>query len=323
MSVAEPSTLPVAGRVGSLPIEMISGDVAVAIPSEAADALSAGGREGWLLVTVGGVTFPAGVRAAPAKAEASDGPVLVRMGMALRTVVGCEVGDAVLLRRPTDAPSDCFRPESDLRSFRRPWPLRLLGRLDGLLERALRPLLGAPAMPFRVAQVFPGDDIGPTARLHESAFDVLGLRPGDEIIVRNGPYRVALPVFREGRTTQGAPSEQIRRSQAMAVEARGRIESIPEYLLIRLSAQARLSLLIPRDEPHAVVEVRRRLLTRLGSELNRLVLPVGGLIVAALALESISPLAFVLAGVAVVALSLAPVRRSTPSPGPWPPGSVR
>jgi hypothetical protein len=85
----------------------------------------------------------------------------------------------------------------------------------------------------------------------------------------------------------------------------------PTRAVVRMGSE----LGIPR---HTVVTVRRRLVPRLAARADELVLlPLGGLAVAALAIQGFRIYRVVLGSVTILAMSLLPLRRSRPPQGIW------
>lgn len=193
--------------------------------------------------------------------------------------------------------------------------LLLLRCLDFLLEYALRPALLAPRVAVRTEQGQLGDDTGDVVRAHPALIASLGLpEHGGQAIMSWGHRRTAVLVVPDIADDVNV-NEHLSRLRAVTVTEHVRSEQFPRHLLVRVSANARQILGMP---PHTVVELRRRLRPLVLRQMNNLITPLLGLVLAAVAIEDLPRGAVVLAAAAVLFLGLAPLRLSRPGRGLWP-----
>lgn len=245
-------------------------------------------------------------------------PGSVRLSMAARVLLGgVRVGDQVQISE--FPPGDLSSPGPWTRQPRRAAALARSLRLpfraiDQVLEWIIRPVLRAPSISLLTEQATIGDDDELVVRIPEHTLALLGIESGDQIIVSWG-YRQAVAVaFTIPDQSSSQTTSRIFDSQGVE-----RIlvdeNDLREQLTIQVASRLRLSLGIPAT---TVVRVRRRLRTYLVNRLGRATLPVGGLILAALAVPGGARVPAVVATSIIFAFQLISFRYPSPPKGKWP-----
>src|ERR1039457_4367563 len=194
---------------------------------------------------------------------------------------------------------------------------RLCARLlDFLVELVLRAALRAQSLPFRVTPSSVGDDdLRDTIRLHPSASDARGVKPGGQVILNWADQHLAVRVL-ASPDQAATPQPGVGHGLAeLDPDAKPVPDDLPRQLVAFVPAPVRRTLNIP---PDTTIEVRRRLRTAVISQLNQLTIPVGGLILAAAAVPKVRGWPLFIGGVAVVVIGLAPLRIPRPPRGLWP-----
>jgi len=283
----------------------------VVVPESIVDSVSEklDGQLFTIVTTKTGFSFPAKVL--PSNKNE------MRMSMSLRTLADCVVGDLVLLHKPTDSPlftGEAKYEISKLARYRR--------KLDSWFENLLAARLGSPSIALRVVQGYPGDDGGAIARLHPSLFPMLGLLPGDHLIVEWGTRRAIVIAFEDDVDDAHHNRGHIKKTQGVGLKSADLPENFPEYLLIHLSAPARtLALGIPSSRPSTVVTVKRRIRTRLLSEISKILLPISVLIFGGSALPVSHGMKITITIILIIIFlltALSPLKISRPPEGTWP-----
>jgi hypothetical protein len=139
------------------------------------------------------------------------------------------------------------------------------------IERVARWFLGAPVLALRADYSLPGDEAQNICRIHERMFDVLGIKPGDRVVIQWGHRSATATVLKQWRSPEAdkyARSSGVRQLTA---------DDIPEDYHISVPASALASFGAPRD---AVVLVRRELVTLVANNALILAVPFTGLLLA-------------------------------------------
>jgi hypothetical protein len=193
-------------------------------------------------------------------------------------------------------------------------PRKLIHHMGQFFELLLRPILLAPIVVTRTTEALIGEDTYQVVRLNAQIFPLLGIKPGDQVIVSWASRQVvatALEFVEPG--TDAKVSTNLQRTDLHHTGTRG---SIAPHLAIAITAPMRAALRIPR---HTVVNVRRRLTPLILGRINELTIPVGGLLLAALALPGVIRKWGIAISIAIViALALISARYRLPPPGRWP-----
>lgn len=193
--------------------------------------------------------------------------------------------------------------------------LLLLRVADLGLEAILRGAFRSPALSVITTRAHAGDDALDIVRLHPSAFPMLAIKPGAQIVVAWGPRRTVAIALEDHRTHEvPAASLEARASRVEHVSADLPAE-FPPHIVVRVSARVRRNVGAPAA---TAVQLRRRVRPLLISNLNQLVLPVLGLALAAAALNRPHWGWLSVGFAALVVLSLAGLRHPRPPKGPWP-----
>lgn len=222
----------------------------------------------------------------------------VRMSYATRVLQHVAADTRV---RVVDLPAPL--PPSGTRRVRPDRARRAVGRG---VERTLRAVFRAPSVAVRVTQAHAGDDEAAVVALHTSAFERLGIRPGDQVLVAWGAREVvALAVTDHEPHTTGGPLPGAKGAQRVNLQSAALPDDFSPHLVARLSAPARRALGCP---PATVVTVRRRVRPALARNLNQLVVPAAGLLLAGAALPDPNWLLLGGGTVVISALALASVR---------------
>lgn len=197
------------------------------------------------------------------------------------------------------------------------WPLlrapirRLRGLINRFIEFLLRPLLGSPRIALGTTQALVGDDNEQVARLNPSVFPLLGIKPGDHIIV-SWAKRQVFAIALEAEDVADKERESLRKLQMVNLFIQGESKVAARHLVIGLSAKLRAELGIPL---RTAVMVRRRLAATFVGQLNQLVLPICGLALAAARFPNVPAIAWILGFSLVLAVGMFPVRHRKPPQG--------
>lgn len=267
----------------------------------------------WVLAHNDGLTIP--IRLRPRRKEAG----VMRMSRLTR----------VLARLPDEHPHIRVTP---LQQERLHWTdalrgvTRVPGRGGALLalvfrafrvvswgtELLLRHLFHAPALAMTTVEARLGDDTNRVIRIPSETFSLLGIKPGDDVLVEWAGRRVIAVAQESFEKTAGG------HASVPTVDTWGSDKEPPSearHLVIGIGAEMRGELRIPR---RTVVTVRRRVTSIFAHRINELTVPVGGLLLAAVAIRDF-PLVYVAAGtVAVTILAMLPARYRVPPRGRWP-----
>jgi len=301
-----------------------------------------GGGRGWVLLVYERFCMPVRLR------ERSLGDAQIRLAMVTRTLLASRqpnvpdaagtapeqvaapltasapvhdpgMGEVLLCEIPAEDRSIAARLRSRFPSVT-PWALavgvvRLLARLTvHLSEGALRSLLLAPEFGFRTVEAPVGDDGERIIRLPETAFPMVGIRPGDEVVVEWADRRVVAKALEHVSVDEEA-AEQTTTLQRVNLQTRSRGRPVLQHLTVGVDALIRSELGIP---PHTVVRIRRRLITQVGAKLNELVVPMGGLLLAAAAIPTIDVRQVLVVGALVVLFAFFPLRYNRTPAGRFP-----
>jgi len=197
--------------------------------------------------------------------------------------------------------------------------ISLLRRIDQVLEALLRPLLLAPLLMVRSEQAEVLDDGRSVLRAHPAVLGSLGLpAQGGQAILRWGREQIGVLVLPNAESMQSADLDRFR---AVAQHETTRPEALPDHLVVRLSSTARAELEMPA---HGIVVLRRRLRPLVLRQLNVILTPLVGLLLAGLAVQFGGPSGtdirwWLWIGTPIVVfLGLAPIRLSRPGRGRWP-----
>lgn len=191
---------------------------------------------------------------------------------------------------------------------------RLIHHVGQIFESLLRPILLAPIVVTRTTEAFVGEDTYQVVRLNAQIFPLLGIKPGEQVIVSWASRQVVATALEFVETN--ADPQASTTLQRTDLHHTGTRSSIAPHLAIGITAPMRASLGIPR---HTVVNVRRRLTPLILSRINELTIPVGGLLLAALALPGVIPRWGIgISILAVIMLALVSARYRLPPTGRWP-----
>lgn len=189
-----------------------------------------------------------------------------------------------------------------------PWMIQLF---DRIAERLLRPLLGAPVVTLRTVGALVGDDNEQVIRLHSEVFPLIGVEPGDHVIVSWADRYVMAVALEAGEITP-EEARTIKGLKRIDLFSESPEPSALDHLSIGVSAKLRSDLGIPRS---TVLCVRRRLMTAVLGQLNQLTIPVLGLILAAVAVPNISYTAIAIGFIPMLILGMLPIRHKKPPHG--------
>ena len=282
--------------------------LAVNVEPDVFKGFKKGKRDTYALLTAGGIAIAVRLveRAALFGRPSGDAREYeVQMASTVRAACGL-TGDTGWRVQLADLPLEDGGPE-----VRPAGLLRRSGRLlDLLVETLLRWALRAPPLAFRSVKAALGDDdLRDTVRLHQDALAALAVKPGGQVILSWADREVAVRVL-----TLTDPYEPSGLAQAAVDPDSPEVPAgFPSQRLVSIPPSVRRTLNIP---PATVVEIRRRLRTALLSQVNQLIVPVTGLVLAAVVI----PLKWwqILTGaVIILVLALAPLRIPKPPPGRW------
>ncbi len=270
------------------------------------------GWRGWTLIVHDGCSFP--VRLHARKMLSTN----IRLSLLTRALICSaksseDLMDVQLTPLFDDRPSKIEPGPESPPLFQRffgmlLWMIQLLNRIA---ERLLRPLLGAPVVTLRTVGALVGDDNEQVVRLHSEVFPLIGVEPGDHIIV-SWADRCVMAVALEGGKTTPEEAQTIKRLKRIDLFSESPEPSALDHLSIGVSAKLRSDLGIPRS---TVLCVRRRLMTSVLGQLNQLTIPVLGLILAAVAVPNISYTAIAIGFIPVLILGMLPIRHKKPPHG--------
>ena len=167
-----------------------------------------------------------------------------------------------------------------------------------ILEFLLKSYFRAPRMAFLTIPSYLGDDAQRLVRLHPAAFTMIGIKPGDEVVVEWC-----------GRRTSAIADEFVYLDSQIQ-----KSDSISEHLYISVSGQVRFDLGIPIS---TAVEVQRKVMPKVLDNLNSVFLPVISVVVGGNSLKLPGVTVFLLACFAAL-LSLGKVRLPRAAPGELP-----
>lgn len=187
--------------------------------------------------------------------------------------------------------------------------------IDTLTEWFLRFVFRAPEIVVRTVQAQVGDDDFGSIRLHPSVFATLGVVPGAQVIVEWGGRRTVAIAMEDYKSHAEIRSPIVEKAQMVELTSAQLDTSFPDHLVGRLSAEVRHDLGAPAL---TVIGVRRRLRTLVLTHLNQLVVPLGGLLVAAAALPELRGWPLVGGAIVITLLALANLRLPRPRKGLWP-----
>lgn len=179
-----------------------------------------------------------------------------------------------------------------------------------VMRRIAEFVVGAPVISLRSTEGLVGDDGDSIIRIDSTALDQLGVKSGDPVIVSWGWRSQRATVLLQTESTLQTMREQLTdKSGWMARLSVGSADDrlrVPEHLRVWVSSRVRYKLQIP---PDTVVRVRRSIPHAIRDHAFTLSLPVAGFLVAAFALERVSPYwVIVLSGV-VLGLTFLSFRR--------------
>lgn len=182
------------------------------------------------------------------------------------------------------------------------------------LELILEPIISAPTIFLRTTEPFEGDDHQPIVRIHEDCFNLLGISPGDEVIlgwVNRSAVAIALK-FGGLETNRGEMFNESKRR----VETFWRDVNIPiDHLTIGMSATLRAALGIPR---YTIVSVRRRVMTIFLKKFNEFLIPFVGLSIAGAAIPGFQPIYYLYGAIISIVFVLVSIRKWSTPKGIWP-----
>lgn len=177
------------------------------------------------------------------------------------------------------------------------------------ISRVLEGLLGAPAVPLRATEGVVGDEGRAVIRVDSTALDFFGVRPGEEVVVSWADEETTARALLQTSELRDRMRDQLAqrtgRQSRLSTRARIETETLLWHLQAWLSPAVRDALVIP---PDTVVRVRRNILHAIRRHLLALVVPVGGLTIAVLAIPGV-PLALqIIVPLAALLLAFLPVR---------------
>lgn len=257
------------------------------------------------------------VQIAPDDASGSGLQIMVRNGVAAWvTLVPREhvrPGTARIsnhlrvITRPTSsttAPTDTLflRPVAEASGSRRRRRTlaSLRTRLRSATEHCLRWFFLAPEQSFRVVPAHPDDEHQHVVALHEVALSRLGVRSGDDVILRWGTTEVEVPAVTDHAPVASGPSDRTP-DPTRPPPAR----DMPSHLAVRVPAALRHTMDLPGASVVAVRRSTRSVLTR---NLNSLVIPVASLALAGAALNDPNWALLTCGAVATAVLGLSRLR---------------
>ncbi|HEY1770149.1 MAG TPA: hypothetical protein VGG02_07825 [Chthoniobacterales bacterium] len=268
-------------------------------------------RSKWFLLSSRDYTIPVRVRWRDQK------PDVIRLSMISRVLLNPFEAETKLASIQLQAlPKEKLRifPKSSFYRWRHSGP-DFGGIIEGvkagpsvLCECLVRHIVGGNSLCLRTVEADPGDDSYYLLRLSASAFDLLGIAPGDQVEVSWADRRTFGIALVSQETALKGDISRVERVHT-------RIErEISDNLTIGVSAPIRAALGIPR---RTAVRIRRRAFPLVLRQVNQLTIPVLGLYLAALAISGIRVI-FLAAGLfGIVVLLLLSLRYPKPPKGLW------
>jgi hypothetical protein len=193
----------------------------------------------------------------------------------------------------------------------------LLRRAVAWMERGCRVFLIAPMLAVRTTEALIGDDTNRVVRVAPELFPLLGIQPGDHVIVQwgaRGTLAIALQMP-ASEPVRDVPQEVDRDAPLTSPAGPVFDDALVRHLTIGVAAEMRSNLGIPR---RTVVTIRRRVVPLIFRRINELTIPVGGLLLAAATIKGVSSRHVVVGLVAIVILAMLPARHKGPPAGRWP-----
>jgi hypothetical protein len=215
--------------------------------------------------------------------------------------------------------------------------LKAVRLVDWAVEVLLRVLFRSPTIVLHSSQGQPGDDEHARVRVPDSAFTLLGVDSGDQVLIRwcgRTSVAVALPgqdEFGDINYRPPAPTEEVTASGTDASSPAGNPVpfGLDQYLApgnagrrpvdseqwARLSAPVRLQLGMPGV---SAIEIRRRVRPQISRHLNQSLIPLAGVVLAATAFEPLRGWPAAVLAATVFLLSLSNIRIPRAPRGLWP-----
>ena len=197
------------------------------------------GWRGWTLIVHDGCSFP--VRLHARKMLSTN----IRLSLLTRALICSaksseDLMDVQLTPLFDDRPSKIEPGPESPPLFQRffgmlLWMIQLLNRIA---ERLLRPLLGAPVVTLRTVGALVGDDNEQVVRLHSEVFPLIGVEPGDHIIV-SWADRCVMAVALEGGKTTPEEAQTIKRLKRIDLFSESPEPSALDHLSIGVSGKLR------------------------------------------------------------------------------------
>jgi hypothetical protein len=223
-------------------------------------------------------------------------PGTVRISNHLRAITGPTIpesmGSAAVIFHPLAVGPD--------RAGRRHTAASIRAGLRSLTERCLRWFFLAPEQSMRVAAAHPDDEHQHIVTLHDVALTRLGVRSGDNVILRWGTAEVEVPAVADHDPESSGPAGG-RADPTRPGPARG----MPSHLAVRVPTALRHMMDLPAA---SVVTVRRSTRSVLARNLNSLVIPVASLVLAGAALNDPNWALLTCGAVATAVLGLSRLR---------------
>jgi hypothetical protein len=190
----------------------------------------------------------------------------------------------------------------------------LIHNIGYWFELFLRPILRSPIVALTTSDALVGEDTYRVVRLNAQIFPLLGIVPGEQVIINWASNRVVATALELPPNCVEQP-ELLSSIQRTDLHRTGSRNSVAPQLTVKLTAPMRANLGVPR---YTVVTVRRRLTPIVLARLNQLTIPIGGLLLAALAIPNLSSRTIWASVIAVIALALISARYRMPPHGRWP-----
>jgi hypothetical protein len=275
------------------------------------------GRDYWAMGVGKDVAIPLRLEASNRVGDAS----ISRCPLQLRRILGISPGDVVQLSRPPELGQIENRGRAISRVFERPpkiptglavilgWIVLGLRMIDVGMEQVLKIFFRATRLDFGTSYGYPMDDDSYRIRLPEDSFPLLGIAPGEQVLVAwCGHTSVAIALLLD-------PSEMIEVSdEVVAHGTEWNVHKVRTDVVL-VSAPIRLKLGMPA---RSGIEVRRRVRPQVLSRLNQTVIPILGVAVSAYVIEPLRGLPLLALGTVVFFLSLSNIRVPKTPKGLWP-----